>query len=214
MVNFRDDPASVAKAQVEKWFGKTTLGPAFLTRDSRVFRLSPDETTRLREAAEAEVADLQMRMRRRTYLAVFIAIVVFMGMTSLSAKMAAPWHDVVKDAGFAIYAAHGLWILYESFQYDREVKSVRDGIAAAMAGRVPLPEMLTEQMTRGNPFQALLIGVVSLLFALYFVAELSAHRGVELIEMVPSWIYFGFLPLVSGLFFLGQYFDRNRGVGS
>jgi hypothetical protein len=214
MINLKNDPASIAKAQVDKWFGTTAQGPVFLTRDARAYRLSADELNRLRDDAEAEVTSGQIRMRFRTYLALFLVVITFVGMTMLAAKVAAPWDGIIKATGYGLYAAHGVWILYEAFKYDREVKAVRDKIAAALTTRVPLPASMTEQMTRTNPFQVIMVTCVALLLVVYFLAENLAHRGIDIISMIPAWAYLGFVPLVWGLYFLAHVFDRRRGVGS
>jgi hypothetical protein len=214
MINLKNDPASIAKAQVDKWFGRNALGPVFLTRDSRAYRLSAEELARLRDDAQAEVTAGQLRMRSRTYLAMFLVVIVFVGMTMLAAKFAAPWNGIIKATGYGIYSAHGVWILYEAFKYDREVKAVRDRIAASLSTRVPLPAAMTEQLTRTNPFQALMVGCFAVLLITYFAIEQLAHHGIDLISMIPAWVYLGVVPLVWGLYFLAHLFDRRRGVGS
>ncbi len=210
----RSDHASVAKAQVDKWFGQATVGPVFLARDKAVYRLSPEEVERLREDAIADVIILQMRMRTRTYVAIFLVIFLFIALSSWSRGLDAPWNEIVNRTGYAIYSAHGVWIFYEAYKIDRAVKAVRDRIASSLKGRVPLPEMITEHLTRTNPFTILLTGIVIFFVALSVVAEMLAHRGIDLITILPPWMLFAVLPVAWGLYFLGKHFDRSRGVGS
>lgn len=214
MINTSNDPAAIAKAQVDTWFGQHNLGQVFIARDKRVFRLGPGELERLRDDAEAEVTKLQLQMRFRVYLAIGLVVAAFIGFQIMANSFAPPLDKIIENAGYAIYSAHGFWIFYEAYLYEAKVKAVRDAIATSMAGRVPLPNGLTEQMTRANPFKIAMVVITLGLVALYLAAETLAHRGFDLISAIPMWAYFGIVPLTWGLYLLAHFLDRKRGVGS
>ncbi len=214
MINWRNDPVSVVRAHVDKWFGTTSLGPAFIARDGRVFRVSEEEVTRMRADSEHAVLALHTRMTNRAYLAVAIMVATFVGATTLASGLAAPCNTIVKTLGYAIYSSHGVWIFYEAYRYDRDVKAARDALADQFAARVPLPAGLTGRMSRPNPFQGVLTSLVLVLVGLNFGAEFLAHRDIDLIRLIPAWAYLGIVPLAWGLYFLANAFDRSRGVGS
>jgi hypothetical protein len=214
MINTRNDPVSIAKAQVDKWFGQLSLGHVFIARDKRVFRLTLGELEHMREDAESQAIRLQLRMRTRTYFAVGIVVATFILASEIASRFATPWNTIIKNFGFAIYTSHGVWIFYEAYRLDRDIKAIRDRLTDKLSSRVPLPGGLTDQMTRSNPFQAILIGCVLTLVAVYALTELLAHHGIDLVSMIPMWIYVGIVPVAWVLYFLAQHFDRKRGVGS
>lgn len=214
MFNTRNDPASVAKAQVDTWFGRTDLGGVFLARDGRAFRIGNEEAERLRDRAECDVLALQLRMRQRAYIAIFLIVILFVAITGAASRFSPPWDEVVRNIGYAIYSAHGVWIFYEAYRYDREVKAARDGIAASMASRVPLPAAFSARLVKANPFRLLTTGSMILLAGFYVAAEFMAHRDVDLIGLIPPVLYIVIVPVVWGLYYLAHLFDRNRGVGS
>jgi hypothetical protein len=214
MINWRNDPASIVRAQVDKWFGTTSLGPAFITRDGGVFRVSKEELTRMRAEGEHDVLILQTRMTNRAHIAIGVVVATLVVTTTFSKELIAPWGTIIKALGYAIYSCHGIWMFYEAYRYDREVKAVRDTIGGRFEGKVPLPAGLTGSMLKANPFQLLLTALVLMLVGLVSGAELLAHRDIDLITLIPDWAYLGIVPFAWGLYFLAHIFDRSRGVGS
>jgi hypothetical protein len=213
MAYYRSDPVSVSKAQASKWFARASVGPVFLSRDGRAFRLSETEAETVRGEAEARLITLHQRMTTRTYIMVFAFVASIIGFTTLSAKLPESLQDGAKSISWFIYSLHGVWIMYEAFAHQRAVNDVRDNLGKSLGNRAPLPENMVEKLTRGNPFQSLVIGIVLGVFVVAMAADQLAHHGFDIIERIPMEAYLAIVPITWIAAFLANRYDRKRGVG-
>jgi hypothetical protein len=213
MLKMLRSPISEASQEVSKWFGKTTLGPVFLGGNNRVYRVFADEQENLHASAQAEVLNLHQRMTRRTTAAIFLFVIVLTFNPLRTIDLVQPWADISNGLSWAVYASHGLWVVFESFVYDQRVKSVRDRITESMASHIPLPSGMVDEMTSKNPAYILLVACGVGLLGLWLMAEVAAKQGADLIEKVPVGMSYALIPFLGALRLASFYIDRDRGIG-
>lgn len=208
-----DQSRKTALLQVAQWFAVRNGETLFLPGDGRVLPLGRDEAAAIRSSVEAKAIGWHAGFELRAWIAVIAFVAVFMTMQTLSHKVPTQYEEGVRAAAYAIYSVHGLWILWEAIQVGRAMKTLRASIAHSLAGRVPLPAERAGALGRIDPVPAVLTALVLALFGWNWLAEVLAHRGLDLIGVIPAW-----LPIPLALFIaivaLGsRWLDRRNGIG-
>lgn len=203
----------IARREVGNWFATTAAGSVFLPGDGRVLPLSREEALAIRASAEEKAIAWHSAFELRAWLAIGLIVAIFVGTQSLASSLDEPWRGGVRAASYAIYSLHGLWLLWEAFEVMKQMRTLRAGIAHSLAGRVPILAERAGELGRTDPVPIVLGGLVLVLFAWNWLAEVLAHRGFDLIGIIPTWFPITFAIFVVIVAYGNRWIDRSRGVG-
>jgi len=213
MSMWQQNSAKIARKEVEQWFATTSSGSVFLPGDGRVLPLGVEEAAAIRESTETKAVEWHVAFEVRAWIAVSLVVVIVVASQSLASRLPEPWDDGVRTVAYILYAGHGAWMLFEALQVMKSMRTLRASIALSLAGRVPIDASRTGALGKSNPIPAIVTAVMIALFAWNWLAEVVAHRGIDLVGAMPLWLPVPIVVFVWVLVLGNRWIDRSRGVG-
>jgi len=207
-MNHEPKVREMERANVNRWFPSSPLGPMFDAGDGRMLPIPADAGEPWRAEAYARIDKFLVESRPPPQWAMVGIILAFTGgLLALQPLVGFSGGQigVIVMAGLTLWHGHDIYLLW---QYRRDLRALRARIAASLALRSPLPAELGARFRQTNPWRtALHIWVFSLIAlaiaAQHFVAPdqvTGATMAVALLAVGVAWL----------LYFAARRVDRSQ----
>ncbi len=155
-MNHEPKVREMERANVNRWFPVSPLGPMFDAGDGRMLPIPADAGDPWREEAYARIDKYLVEARPPSQGAMVAVILAFTcGMLALQPVLGFSGGQIggIVMGGLALWHGHDVYLLW---QYRRDLRALRARIAASLALRSPLPADLGARFRLTNPWRTAL----------------------------------------------------------
>lgn len=183
MARLDNSAVRMAKANVDRWIVDTPAGPAFLPGNGQALPMSDDVARAIRAGAEAHIFRSYDTMQKKMWLHIVLFTATFVAVQFAATGQQPGVAAALKYLSYGLYSLHGALALIDAWKWERTVFDLRDAIALALRGKVPLAPHLAGPRAIVEPNHRVLGTIVFATLAPFFVL-----KGVTLPTAIPEWV--------------------------
>lgn len=197
-MNHEPKVRAMERANVDRWFPRSPLGPMFDAGDGRMLPIPADAGGPWRDEAYARIDRYLVECRPPPQGAMVGIILVF----TVLMLWLQPWLGFsggqiggIVMGGLALWHGHDV---YQLWRYRKDLRELRQRIAASLALRTPLPAELGARFRLANPWRTALhvwvFGLIALAFGwMHFMDAERVSRAMVLLMLIGvgiAWLLY------------------------